>query len=275
MSPPGGADSIEALGGGTVRLSAGASRFDVQIYRPEKRNALSPVVIEALHEVLDRVEAEKPAVVVLRGVPGCFSAGADIAFYQNATARKKELEVFTHRSRDLCTRLTTVQSVVVAVVDGIAMGGGFELVLASDLVVASASSKFALPEVRLGLIPGWGGTQRLVHFLGPNRAKELIATGAAMSASAAYGFGIVTKLGPVAGSADDVADSYIDTLVDRAPLALRAIKTTVTAAYDSPAGGTVGAALETKCVLELLASADGIEGVQAFIAKREPLFFGH
>jgi enoyl-CoA hydratase/carnithine racemase len=155
------------------------------------------------------------------------------------------------------------------------MGGGFELVLASDLVVASASSKFALPEVRLGLIPGWGGTQRLVQHVGPNRAKELIATGEAMSASAAYGFGIVNRVVPVASSTNEVADSYIDTLVARAPLALRAIKTTITAAYDPSAGGSVGAALETKSVLELLSSADGIEGVNAFIEKREPRFVGH
>lgn len=274
MKSAGDAEGVVALGNGTVLLRRGAARFDVQLHRPEKRNALTPEMINALHHVLDLATHEQPTVLVLRGVPGCFSAGADIAGYQDAPSHAAELEAFTHRARDLCTRLTSTESIVVAVVDGIAMGGGFELVLAADLVVAAESTRFALPEVRLGLIPGWGGTQRLVRFLGPNRAKDAILTGAVMSAKAAHEAGIVTLLVPSSEALPEAAEAYVESIEQRAPLALRAAKATVTAAYDPNAGDTVGGRLETSSLLRLFSSVDGQEGVSAFIEKRAPQFTG-
>lgn len=261
------------LAEGTVLVRRESDRFDVQLHRPAKRNALTAAMIDALHEVFDLVERERPSSVVLRGAPGCFCAGADIAGYLDAPSRPAELRAFTERGRDLCTRISTSEAIVIAVVDGIAMGGGFELVLAADLVVASAASRFALPEVRLGLIPGWGGTQRLVRFVGPNRAKEAILTGAVLSASAAHEAGIVTLLVPDGDDPHAATGPYLETLA-RAPLAMRAVKATVAAAYDPRAGATEGAALETQSLLALFASADGQEGVRAFVEKREPRFVG-
>ena len=274
MMSAGAREGVVALGDGTVLLRRAAARFDVQLHRPEKRNALTAAMIDALHEVLDLASTERPAVIALSGVPGCFSAGADITAYQNAPAHAAELQEFTLRARDLCTRLTTTESIVIAIVDGIAMGGGFELVLAADLVVASATSRFALPEVRLGLIPGWGGTQRLVWFVGPNRAKELVLTGATMTASRAEDAGIVTHLVPAEIDLQESAEAYLEALTHRAPLALRAGKATIGASYDPQAGDTIGAELETTSLLRLFSSDDGKEGVSAFIEKRTPQFTG-
>jgi enoyl-CoA hydratase/carnithine racemase len=270
----GGSDGPIALADGAVLVRRAPHALDVQLHRPAKRNALTAEMIEALHHVFDLVAQERPSTVVLRGVPGCFSAGADIAGYLDAPERAAELRAFTERARDLCTRISTSEAIVIAVVDGMALGGGFELVLAADLVVASAQSRFALPEVRLGLIPGWGGTQRLVRYLGPNRAKEAILTGASLSASAAHQAGIVTLLVPDGDDLDAALDSYLASLT-RAPLAMRAVKATVSTAYDPGAGDTAGAALETQSLLDLFASADGQEGVRAFVEKREPRFVGH
>lgn len=266
-------EGVVALADGTVLVRRGAGRIDVQLHRPQKRNAITAAMIEALHEVLDIVEAESPAVLVLRGVPGCFSAGADIAGYLDAAAHVPELTAFTARASGLCQRLASSDAIVVAVVDGIAMGGGFELVLAADLVIASDSSRFGLPEVRLGLIPGWGGTQRLVRFVGPNRAKQLILTGTSLGAADAASAGIVTRLVPSA-ELDAASAELIAELTARAPLALRAAKAAIGAAYDERAGQTPGAAVETGHLLELFVTADGLEGVAAFVGKREPQFTG-
>lgn len=263
--------AVTSLAGGTVLLTRRAGVLDVQLNRPEKRNALTGAMVEALHEAVSIAEAERPSVLVLRGAPGCFCAGADIAGYLSAATDAAALASFTEQSSDICRRLTTVDTIVVAVVDGIAMGGGFELVLAADLVVASETSRFGLPEVKLGLIPGWGGTQRLSRYVGPNRAKEAILTGAPFGPEDAGG--LVNRIVPSA-EVESAAAALIDTLVAQAPLALRAAKASIATAYDPERGETAGARLETEHLLALFASDDGREGVSAFVGKRTPIFTG-
>jgi enoyl-CoA hydratase/carnithine racemase len=268
MTDPG---AVTAFAGGTILLTRRAGVVEVQLNRPEKRNALTAAMISGLHEALAIVEAERPRVLVLRGGPGCFCAGADIAAYRTAALDATALAAFTAQSRELCRRLTTVDAIVVAVVDGIAMGGGFELVLAADLVVASETTRFGLPEVKLGLIPGWGGTQRLAHYVGPNRAKEAILTGAAFGPEEAGG--LVNRIVP-STEVESAASALIDTLVAQAPLALGAAKASIATAYDPQRGETTGARLETQHLLALFASDDGREGVAAFVEKRTPIFTG-
>lgn len=262
------------LAEGLVLLRRVDSGLDVQLNRPDKRNALNLGMINALHDIVDRAEEEKPLTLTIRGLPGYFCAGADIAEYHSAASEAAHRQRFTENARDLCRRLTSIESIVVAVVDGIALGGGFELVLSADLVVSGSSSSFALPEVRLGLIPGWGGTQRLVRFVGPNRAKELIMTGTPMSAATAADAGIVTLLVPPGESVDEAAETYLRAISRQAPLALRHAKSAITAAYDPHAGDTIGGSRETLSLLELFLSLDGLEGVRAFSEKREPRFSG-
>jgi enoyl-CoA hydratase/carnithine racemase len=160
---------------------------------------------------------------------------------------------------------------VVAVVDGVAMGGGLELVLAADLVVASDTSRFALPEIALGLIPGWGGTQRLVGHLGQNRAKAAILLGEPFGPGDAGG--LVTRVSPAA-NVDATGRDLVDALAARAPLALRAAKAAIAASYDPLRGATGGADIETEHLLRLFASTDGREGIAAFVEKRPAVFVG-
>ena len=245
----------------------------VDIARPEKRNAITSEMIDAMREAVATAQTDGTAVIVLSGVPGFFSAGADIAGYARAAENPAALEDFTARAKSLCVALTSSRAVVIAAVDGIAMGGGFELVLSADLVIASDRSRFGLPEISLGLIPGWGGTQRLTRFLGPNRAKEAILLGAPFTVEHAKRVGIVNRV----VAADELLSAVADLaqeLARKAPLARAAAKAAVTAAYDPELGADAGAELETHHLLALFASEDGREGVAAFIDKRAPRFVG-
>jgi enoyl-CoA hydratase/carnithine racemase len=260
-----------ALDGGNVLLTTSPGIVSVQLNRAEKRNALTAGMIEALIETLNIAQREDAVVVVLRGAPGFFSAGADIAGYRDAVSDPERLAAFTERANELCDRLSGGPHIVIAAVDGLALGGGFELVLASDLVVASSSSQFGLPETALGLIPGWGGTQRLTQRLGPNRTKAIVLTGERIAAAKADG--IVTQL-VEPGQADSAATTLAAALAARAPRAVRAAKAAITASYAPVTGSESGGALERRLLLELFASHDGIEGVRAFTEKRPAIFTG-
>ena len=241
--------------------------------RPEKRNAITSEMIDALSAAVAGASGDGTTVIVLSGVPGFFSAGADIAGYQRAAEDPDALADFTARAKALCVALTASRAVVIAAVDGVAMGGGFEIVLSADLVVASDRSKFGLPEISLGLIPGWGGTQRLTRFLGPNRTKESVLLGLPFGVEQAREWGIVNRI-VTPEELDTTVAELASQLAGRAPRALAAAKAAVTAAYDPDPGAAAGSALETAHLLDLFASEDGREGVAAFIEKRAPHFTG-
>lgn len=245
----------------------------IQLTRPSKRNALTSDMIDAMRDAVAAAEAEGAIVIVISGEPGYFSAGADIAGYRDAAHDPEALSDFTARAKALCVSLTTARAIVVAAVDGVAMGGGFEIVLAADLVVASDRSRFALPEIALGLIPGWGGTQRLTRFLGPNRTKEAVLLGGVMTAAEAHDLGVVNRV-VAAGDLDGAVDELVTDLLARAPLALAAGKRAITQSFDAEQGASRGSDLETALLLELFASHDGAEGVAAFVGKRAPRFIG-
>lgn len=245
----------------------------IQLARPDKRNAITSDMIDAMSDAVAAAEAEGATVIVLSGEPGFFSAGADISGYRDAALDVEALADFTDRAKALCVSLSTARAIVVAAVDGVAMGGGFEIVLAADLVIASDRSRFALPEIALGLIPGWGGTQRLTSRVGPNRAKEAVLLGRAMTAERAWQLGIVTEVVSV-DDLDGAVTALVADLTSRAPLALAAGKAAVTEAFDADHGGSAGADLETALLLQLFASDDGQEGVAAFVGKRAPRFIG-
>ena len=241
--------------------------------RPEKRNAITSEMIDALSAAVAGASGDGTTVIVLSGVPGFFSAGADIAGYQRAAEDPDALADFTSRAKALCVALTASRAVVIAAVDGVAMGGGFEIVLSADLVVASDRSRFGLPEISLGLIPGWGGTQRLTRFLGPNRTKESVLLGLPFGVEQAREWGIVNRI-VASEELDSTVAELASQLAGKAPRALAAAKAAVTAAYDPEPGTSVGSHLETARLLELFASEDGREGVAAFIEKRVPHFTG-
>jgi enoyl-CoA hydratase/carnithine racemase len=164
-------------------------RFD----RPDQLNAISTAMQLSLIAELDRFEREpKVAAIVLTGNGRAFMAGADLKEY--ATFDAESFRNFQARGRKLYERVERNQKLVVAAVNGYALGGGFEMVLACDLVVARRTAKMGLPEVNLGLVPGGGGTQRLTSKVGPNRALELLVTGQPRTAEELFSWGLVNRL---------------------------------------------------------------------------------
>jgi enoyl-CoA hydratase/carnithine racemase len=248
------------------------TRLSLVLNRPQARNAVSVGMLDALVEAVADAGARRTDVVTITGAGGYFCAGADITSYASPNGRPAELEAFTRKARDLCRAIETLDAVTVAAVDGPCLGGGFELALACDLVIATDTARFGLPETRLGLIPGWGGTQRLTAAIGAPRARRLVLTAELVPAAVAQEWGIVGAV-VVPDALPAELEQLAADLQARAPLALAAAKRAIRAA-ETPAWPTVGAARETVELLALFASADGAEGVGAFIEKRPPTFTG-
>lgn len=243
-----------------------------ELDRVAKRNSLDRSMLDDLHAALDEAESGGFGVLVISGAGGVFCAGADLATYARAIDDLGALGDFGHRAKTLMHRLARSSVIVVASVDGVAMGGGFELVLSSDIVIATKRARFGLPEIRLGLIPGWDGTQRLARHIGPNRAKEAIMLASVLSATELSAAGLVNRLvedEELAAVTSTVADS----LAAQAPLALAAAKRAITAAVE-PDIESAGSEQETRELLALFASDDGREGIAAFLEKRPAEFSG-
>ena len=256
----------------SVLVRRDGATLHVSLNRPRKRNALNREMLDALHGALDRAEAEGVSVMVLGGSAGVFCAGADLSAYADALDDIEALADFGARAKSLTHRLSQSPVVVVAAVDGVAMGGGFELVLSCDIVLATDRARFGLPEIRLGLIPGWEGTQRLARHIGPNRAKEAIMLARVLSAEDLHAAGLVNHV-VASEDLERYAAEFADELTAQAPLALAAAKSSITAAVE-PDPASTGSALETQALLGLFRSADGREGVTAFLHKRAARFTG-
>ncbi|WP_281288664.1 enoyl-CoA hydratase/isomerase family protein [Pseudonocardia kunmingensis] len=224
--------------------------------RPRKLNAFDLPMLTELDAHLAHVVADREVkAVVLTGGLRAFSAGADIRGYVDASA--VQLRRIAEAAGAVCRRLAELPVPTVAAVHGLALGGGFEVVLACDLVVAAEDAQLGLPETELGLIPGWGGTQRLTRLLGVHRALELILTAGRLDAAEAHRIGVVNRVRPV----DDVvpdALAWAEELASRAPHALAAAKTAVRAA--AAGAGEQGFVRERELLLGLHPTADGVEG---------------
>jgi enoyl-CoA hydratase/carnithine racemase len=252
----------------SIAVESSGAAWRVTLDRAEKRNALTSDMIDDLHAALDEAEDAGAIVLVLAAEGSMFCAGADIAGYRDAAEDAGALRVFTDRARGLCTRFTRSPVVVVAAVNGTALGGGFELVLAADIVVSTQSARFGLPELRLGLIPGWGGTQRLPLLVGANRAKRAILLGETFSAAELLDAGLITTLVDTDEELGTAVASLVDQLTSTAPLAAGAAKNAITLAVDPSSGASVGFERERELLLELFDTDDGREGVAAFVEKR-------
>lgn len=252
-----------------VVSDAGPVRL-LRVERPEALGALSGGLVDALlAQVRDVAGSSTIRCLVLTGTGRSFVAGADVAVYRDASAA--EFAGYQRRSRGLFDAVADLPQVTVAAVNGFALGGGFELALACDIILAARGAKLGLPEVKLGLIPGGGGTQRLTRLVGAMRAKELVFSGRLMTAEEAYAMGAVLELSDPAdlvGRAMELGASF----AARAPLAVRAAKRVIDAGRD----GALASALsfEQAALCGLFATADGREGVAAFLDKRSPVFTG-
>lgn len=232
--------------------------------RPAARNALNTALLQRLAATLTDLAADPSCrAVLLTGAEGNFAAGADIGEIEHKTRADGAADP---RKTHWAT-IRAFPKPLIAAVDGFALGGGFELALMADLIVAGETARFGLPETNLGLIPGAGGGQRLLALAGRARASRMVLTGEIIDAATAEDWGIVAwrAQGPALAEAEKLAAK----LARRAPLALAAAKRALVAGDESTA-----LALERSLFEELLDSADKTEGIAAFRAKRKPEFRG-
>ncbi|OGN88144.1 MAG: enoyl-CoA hydratase [Chloroflexi bacterium GWC2_73_18] len=239
----------------------------VTIDRPPV-NALGLAVMGRLVEELERLDADAACrCIVLTGAGRAFSAGADIREMAARTAPG----LLADDPFSRWDRVRGIRKPIVAAVHGYAFGGGCELAMACDMIVAADDAVFGQPEVKLGVIPGVGGTQRLTRALGKARAMELVLTGANLPAREAEARGLVTRLVP-AREVVAAALELAGTIAAMPPLAVMAAKEAVNAAYEMSLGA--GVAHERRLFYLLFASDDRVEGMGAFLEKRRPEWKG-
>lgn len=242
----------------------------VTINRPDKRNALNATVRRELVDALRALRGEEEVrVVVLTGAgERAFVAGADIGEFADRTPIEQRAAMDAPRVFD---EVAAFPKPVIAMINGYALGGGCELALACDLRIAARSAKLGQPEIKLGILPGGGGTQRLPRLVGMGRALRLVLTGELIDATEAERLGLVEW---VVDDADLETRTMelARTLAGYSPVALRLIKDAVRAAQEMPL--SAGLAHERELFVTAFASEDRREGVSAFLEKREPEFHG-
>jgi enoyl-CoA hydratase len=243
----------------------------VTIQRADKLNALNAQVVADLARAFETLAAGADPVraAVLTGAGKAFVAGADIAAM--ATLSPVEAKRFADAGHALGARIESLSFPVIAAVNGFALGGGLELALACDFIYAAAGAKLGQPEVGLGIIPGFGGTQRLVRRVGAGRARELIYTGNLVTAEEALAFGLVNAVFP-AGELVDKARETALKIASRGPLAVAASKRVMQRgeALDLPAA----CELEAQAFAALFGSDDQRAGMTAFVEKKQATFTG-
>jgi enoyl-CoA hydratase/carnithine racemase len=240
----------------------------VRIDRPEKRNALSPEVMAALASAVEDFDRDSEVgCIVIAGSDEVFAAGADI----RAMAERSFQQVIEAQTLGFWRRLAACRTPLVAAVSGFALGGGCELALLCDMIVASESAEFGQPEITLGIIPGGGGTQRLARVIGKQRAMELVLTGRRIDAGEAHRLGLVNVVAPRRKWLEQAIE-LAGVVARRPSLAVRMAKQAVLAADEMP----LGAGLEhERRLYELsMATEDRVEGMRAFLEKRRPDFKG-
>ncbi|WLR50272.1 enoyl-CoA hydratase-related protein [Bacillus tianshenii] len=229
-------------------------------------NALDAEVLEELSNILDGISNEIDVLVVSGAGDKAFVAGADIREFPQLS--KEKGEEMCIRGQGVFNKLEALPQPVIAAIDGFALGGGLELALACDFRIATPSSKIGLPEVKLGIIPGYGGTQRLARLIGPGKAKQLIYSGEFVSAEQAEGIGLVEEV--TDGSAVEAAINWAEKIKCRGPIAVAAAKRAINEGLQTTL--QEGLALEAQLFGDICETKDKVEGVTAFLEKREPKF---
>ncbi len=242
----------------------------ITLNRPEVLNAQSDELRAEVTQALERASLDDDVhVVVITGAgEKAFSAGADIS--QFPTRYPHDVIVNKARRRPYET-IREMPKPVVAAVNGLALGGGCELVLACDLVVAADSARFGQPEIRVGVIPGCGGTQVLPRLMGEKRAKEFIFTGRMMDADEALGYGIVNKVVPLA-ELREATEKLVSDLLRNSPAILKLAKIAVNKSLETPL--SVGMSYERDLFAMCFGTEDQKEGAAAFLEKRKPSYSG-
>jgi len=240
----------------------------IRIDRPERRNALSLEVKRQLDEAFTTADADPDVrVVVLTGSDSFFVGGTDIGEMLHMTSGE-------HTARDTGRVFRTINACpkpVIAAVEGYALGGGCELVLACDMIIAGRGARFGQPEIRVGIMPGAGGTQRLLRTVGKYQAMKMVLTGEPVDAELAFAMGFVSELADT-GFALKRALELARVIAGMPPLAVRAIKEVVNSGQNLPLDGAL--LLERKAFQLLFDTSDQEEGMRAFVEKRQPVYRG-
>lgn len=240
----------------------------IQLNRPQALNALNREMMAEVIDALERFDADAGiGCIILTGNERAFAAGADIKQMAEATP----VTMLDNPFIDYWDRLRRINKPVIAAVSGFALGGGCELVMACDMIVASESARFGQPEINLGVIPGAGGTQRMVRAVGKALAMEIVLNGRLLTAAEALHYGLVNRLAPTELYLEEAIKLAAE-IADRAPVALRLAKEAINAAYEMNLQS--GLAHERRLFYMLFATEDQKEGMDAFINKRPPQWQG-
>jgi enoyl-CoA hydratase len=240
----------------------------VRLNQPRAFNSLSGALMGELMSALDEMDADAAlGCMIITGTNRVFAAGADIKEMAGAMPAELIAKNFIARWE----RLRALHKPVIAAVSGYALGGGCELALACDMIVASETAVFGQPEINLGVIPGAGGTQRLARTIGKALTMEMVLNDRRLSAAEAERFGLVNRVVPVEDYLD-VAVKLAEEIAARAPVAIRLAKDAVNMALETPL--SAGLAYERNCFYALFATEDQKEGMAAFLEKRKPEWKG-
>ncbi|MBI5929197.1 MAG: enoyl-CoA hydratase/isomerase family protein [Chloroflexi bacterium] len=234
----------------------------IRLNRPKALNALDSVLMTELVQALGDYERDREVgCIVITGSEKAFAAGADIKEMENATT----VEMLTRDSISLWDKVAKINKPIIAAVSGVALGGGCELAMACDMIVASTTAKFGQPEINLGVIPGAGGTQRLTRAVGKALAMEMVLNNRWLEAQEAYQFGLVNRVVAPETYLEETLKLARD-IAARAPVAVRLARESVNAAFELPL--SEGIRLERRNFYFLFSTEDQKEGMNAFVNKR-------
>ncbi|MFL5789326.1 MAG: enoyl-CoA hydratase/isomerase family protein [Flavisolibacter sp.] len=253
----------------TILTSLEKGIYLITINRPDKLNAINKDVMQDISDVADEIEkkAEIKAAIITGAGSKAFVAGADITEF-NGLNHEQGMEL-ARKGQNTFFKIENNSKPIVAAVNGFALGGGCELAMACHFRIASENAKFGQPEVNLGLIPGYGGTQRLTQLIGKGRALELLMTGNMIDAQTALNYGLVNYVVPQEELINKTK-AVIEIIISKAPIAIAKCITAANAGYS----GKEGFDKEIKGFGECFKSDDMKEGSAAFLQKRKPLFTG-
>lgn len=260
-----------SIGYETINVFEDGKICYLEVNRPDKLNALNETVLTELLSAIENIDVSKYRGAILTGAgEKAFIAGADIESMSDMTAQ--EAKVFAELGQSVTLAMEDLPLPIIACVHGFALGGGCEMAMACDFIFASKQAVFGQPEVRLGVLPGFGGTQRLSKCIGRNRARELIYSGNHLDIERAYQWGLVNRVLEGKQSCLQAAIDYLMSLEKCSPLSIAFSKKVMNAGNDL--SNRDGLEIEATVFGELAVSHDKKEGTKAFVEKRKPDFKG-
>ncbi len=240
----------------------------IELYRPKELNALNPKLMEELRDALLQLDKnDQVRVIILTGNDQAFAAGADI----KQMADKSAIDMLVLDQFNTWDQIRKTKKPIIAAVSGFALGGGCELAMTCDMIIASETAKFGQPEIKIGTIPGAGGTQRLTKAVGKAKAMELILSGRFISAEEAHFYGLVNKVVPIEMYLFE-AFQLAKEIAALSPIAVQLAKEAINRSFETQLDE--GLAFERKNFYMTFASEDQKEGMKAFIEKRKPTYRG-